>query len=108
MIGNMELVAGYWLLDAGCRLQAKGREQRAESKGQRAKGRGQRAGGKKVYSSEFRVQSSEFGVVELAAYTKCFTFASRAATSIFRKPPMFTVLVVMGSLMERGTLPNAA
>jgi len=101
MIGNMELVAGYWLLVTGCWLQVAG-------KGQRAKGRGQRAGGKKVYSSEFRVQSSEFGVVELAAYTKCFTFASRAATSIFRKPPMFTVLVVMGSLMERGTLPNAA
>ncbi len=39
---------------------------------------------------------------------KRFTPASRAATSMLRNPPMLTSLVVMGSLIERGTEPRAA
>jgi hypothetical protein len=36
------------------------------------------------------------------------TLASRAATSIFRKPVMLLSLVVIGSSIERGTEPSAA
>ena len=45
---------------------------------------------------------------ELAAYTNRFTFASCAANSIFTKPEIFTSVVVIGSLIDRGTDPSAA
>ena len=39
---------------------------------------------------------------------KLFTLASRAATSMFKKPVILAAFVLMGSLIDRGTDPRAA
>ena len=44
----------------------------------------------------------------LEAYTKRLTFASRAASSMFRKPVTLLRWLPSGSFIESGTDPSAA